>query len=442
MGDQWRYHAGRSGEANTISSVNIKDRLLNAAEARKWQAAVRPVAFAHDAPPRVMLYCASNVGLGHLHRLKRLAVALRKEIEAVDLLLVTDTQSLSAAEIDPDVGLVRLPGSQFQQGSFEGRAAGLSLDKNQLRDLRANLILAAGISFRPDALVMDTNPHGKRNELEPLLKHLARMDVPPYRVLEVRDIPFPPDEQSRLNADPKRVAADFALYDAVYVAGAPEFFDLAAEYKWPRSLAERLNYLGFVLPEMATHPPKHDPRVRRITAALGGGWEVETFGRPLIEAALKLRDSSSFSIAFTLVTGPAVDESARDELAALAKGAPEITLERYTSEFHGQLRSSDLAVLQAGSTPFQILDTDIQMLIYSRDYATREQEVRAERLARYPGVGRLLPDDLEPDSLARRMREALDSPRVARKTGLGFNGAQQAAKLLAAELSKRGAKTR
>lgn len=428
------------------------------------------------------------MGLGHLHRLIRVVEALRRRIDELDALLITDTQSLAAEEIDPSIGLVRLPAFEFREGSFKNRAAGLGLEKQELRDLRADLILAAATGFQPDVILMDTNPHGKRNELEPLLKQLEKLPKSPLRVLQLRDIPFPPEESSRLADDLKRVESDFGFYDEIFVAGDSGFFDLARHYEWPDEIASRLRYLGFVVPvepssqrgqnpgeERAEAPsqasesegaPKAPPVERwegeggavnpeeseapsvrpaqaepghtRIVAAMGGGWELERFGHPVLDAYLHLFPDGGHGAQFTLFTGPAVGREAFEDLAALVKGRPDIRIERYSREFGEALRRCDLAVLQAGSTPFQILDSDMPMLIYSREYSTGEQNARAERLATYPGVEQIWREDLEVERLAERMKTALEQPRVKRETGLSFNGAERAAELIAERLKERG----
>lgn len=397
--------------------------------------------FEESAPPRVLLYCASNIGLGHLHRLKCVASALRRQLGTVDILLLTDTQNLTADEIDPDIAIVRLPEYEFREGTFKNRAAGLTLGKQQLRDLRANLILATAVSFRPHVILMDTNPHGKRYELDPMLKFLASRSDAPLRILQLRDIPFPPGETRRIVSDEARVADDFGFYDFVFIAGDPGLFDLAEEYAWPDSVRSKIGYAGFMIPaghetagrEVLSALPAEKERNNspaHIVASMGGGWGAEAFGRPIIEAFIRLTSEKSGSLRLTLVTGPAIDESDRSKLEAIAAGHPGITIDRYTADFHALLASCSLAVLQAGSTPYQILESDIPMLLYCRDYSTGEQELRAERLGRFPGVERLAGPPLEVAATAESMKRHLDSPRRTRRTGFHFDGAERVARTI------------
>jgi predicted glycosyltransferase len=112
-------------------------------------------------------------------------------------------------------------------------------------------------------------------------------------------------------------------------------------------------------------------------------------------------------------------------------------MQRYTRGFTEHLSRCDLAILQAGSTPFQILESDVPILLYSRDYSTQEQQVRAERLESFPGIGRLAPADMEPETLAGRIRDALAQPRTPRQTGFGFDGAATAARTIVELLGKK-----
>src|SRR5690606_9416424 len=72
------------------------------------------------------------------------------------------------------------------------------------------------------------------------------------------------------------------------------------------------------------------PSAGHIVAAMGGGWELESFGHPVIDAYLRLHPERSEGNHLTLVAGPAVRREALDALAALVKGRPDIRIERYT----------------------------------------------------------------------------------------------------------------
>jgi predicted glycosyltransferase len=99
------------------------------------------------------------------------------------------------------------------------------------------------------------------------------------------------------------------------------------------------------------------------------------------------------------------------------------------------LAQADLAVLQAGSTPFQLLGSDAPILLTARDFKSREQAERARRLAALPGV-RLLPnDDPAWDDPLDWLGWGLERSRDPRPITLNLNGIANAADVLAGELA-------
>ena len=66
-----------------------------------------------------------------------------------------------------------------------------------------------------------------------------------------------------------------------------------------------------------------------------------------------------------------------------------------------------MAILLAGSTIFQILDTAIPTLLYSREYKSAEQQPRAERLANFEGVRRLTREEMSAEALCKTLHQPL-----------------------------------
>lgn len=402
--------------------------------------AVVPGASRPQGAARVMLYCASNVGMGHLMRLGRVAAALRYRLGRVDMLLCTDA-SQCPEPFATGAGVVRLPGFAFRDEDYGERPRDMAIENAQLTRLRASILLASAASFAPDLLLMDTNPHGKRNELEPALRFLKRSGAHTRTVLQLRDIPFPPDEPFRLKPDNWRFERDLALYDAVHVAGAQAFFDLEKAYDWPPNLGGKLRYVGFVLPgaeeaEAALEADAELSRMldaahtRRIVVSFGGGWAADSLGKAVLEAYESLSATEN-SLQMFVFTGPALSAEGLQALRARVASMPGLAMRRFSPAFSEVLRRADVAVLQAGSTPFQILDSDIPMLVYARDFSTREQQERAERLGRFEGVRTIDAEWLRTRDLASALRDMLAAPRQARRTGLAFDGATRSAEALA-----------
>jgi len=370
------------------------------------------------AGPRVLMYAASNVGLGHLMRLVTVARRLRAGSPPATILLLTD----APPDIADDVPTLRFPGYRFRPGTFQDEPVHPGLSVAELHRLRVNALLAAAHAFQPDVFLMDTLPHGKRDELKPAL---ARLPPATIRVLQLRDIPFVPDEPAAATGL-ERLRTDGHLYDRVFIAGDPRFFAVEDACQLSEPLRRKLDYLGFVVPDAARDVLETGAPARRtIVVSCGGGWEAGTLVRHCLEGFEHLINGAE-PYRLLLFTGPRIEAAAFAELERLVAGRPDVALERFTSSFPAILRQADLAVLQAGSTPFQILDTDIPMILCPRDFRTAEQQYRAARLTAFPGIEVVDREGLARGDIGRLMRTLLTRPRVRRQSGFRFDGAEEA----------------
>jgi predicted glycosyltransferase len=382
-----------------------------------------------DGPPRVLAYCASNVGMGHYCRLLRVLEELRRRGGDLDILLATDAPDLRLAD-RIGAAVVQLPRFRFVDGeTFKEKPAALSLSAHALRDLRAEVLLAAGRVFAPDVLLADTNPHGKRDELLPLLKHL-RNGRSARTCLLMRDIPCPPGETFKLNGAAADVRRHAAYYDRLLMAGDARFFDPAEAYGWPEEVRERARMIGFIVPE--TPPagrgavyaalPRLNPAHPLVVASFGGGWEVEPMLELLLHGIANYRQSRRRPVQLVALTGPAFDEERLAPLLDQAEAMGGVVIERFLPEFPCLLAQADLAVLQAGSTPFQLLETDVPIVLTVRDYKSREQQERARRLAQLPAIRLVERDSPDWEDPAEWLAWGLEQEREPRRTGFEMNG--------------------
>ena len=395
---------------------------------------IQPCTFDTNAAPRVLMYSASTVGLGHVMRLLRIASELRRRTPKPEILLVTDARDLEATQSCGELAVLRLPSYEFVDDFTEVPHA-LEMSRKQLRHLRANLITSAVISFRPNVILMDAAPHGKRDELRPMLKHVSTWPERPTTILQLRDIPFVPDEyEGRTRGDFRRVMEhESHLYDHIFVAGDAGFFDLAATYHWPEHVQRKLAYLGFVTPR-AMGARTDDERL--IVASCGGGWEVDSFGKDLLRAFQRVEGDRN--LALQLFTGPAATPATVEDLQSMAS-ADNVTIMRFSSLFSKALASCDLAILQAGSSIYQILESDIPVLLQTRAFSSQEQEIRAQLLSQHRGIERL-PTAPSIDVMTSAIKHMLDAPRVMRRTGYRYHGQERAADLIAHALLRHDAR--
>ncbi len=375
-----------------------------------------------ESQPRILFYCASNIGLGHLGRVLRVTKKLRAELPEGNILLATDARESALAAQTSSLAVMKLPAFEFVNEAYAEKPFALNINKRQLHVIRKNLLLSLIHSYRPHVVYMDTLPHGKQDEMMSALKWTRRHGG--KVILCMRDIPAAPDEDFKFT-DLQRVVEELSLYDRILIAGDQSFFDPAAAYKWPQSIREKTRHIGFVIPKCKTTPRTGDPSPagREIVASFGGGWEAVECGRVVIESMKKIAQNGA-DLRLKLYTGPAISE---DDFRELGQSVGNLGIvQRFSSDFARDLANAAVAILQAGSTVFQVLDSDMPLIVYFRDFKDKEQEIRANLLSKFPGISVLGKSQFSVENVAANLANALEKPRMARITGYSFDGVNAA----------------
>lgn len=378
---------------------------------------------------RILAYCASNIGMGHYCRLLRVLEGVKRQIPDVSILLATDARD-STLTSRLGVAVMQLPRFRFlEHEKFTEGPELLNINTRELRTIRAELLLSLGKSYRPHVLLMDTNPHGKRDEVLPLLKHLRRHGRC-KTLLMMRDIPAPPGETFKLSGAVRAMRKHGAYYDRLLLAGDQSFFDAAAHYAWPDDLQSKMAYLGFVVPQASAKSraevfapyPQLDPTRPTVVVSFGGGWQAERCAEPLIEGLQLYRQQRRREVQMALAVGLSLPPDHFKALKSRTDALGGIVLEHFSPHFSHILADADLAILQAGSVPFQVLETDIPIILTLRRYKSREQEERARRLAQWPGIRQVEQEEITPAGCAEWIDWGLSQERVKRSTGYSFAG--------------------
>jgi len=385
--------------------------------------------------PRIMAYCASNIGLGHYCRILRVLDRVRQELPKASLLLATDARDSSMAA-EAGVAVLQLPRFHFiDQEEFKEGPELLHISSPELRNLRARILLAAGESYRPQVLLMDTKPHGKRDEVLPLIKVLHGRGGCQI-LLMMPDIPSPPGERFKLSGPPSDIRKHGAFYDRLLVAGDERFFDAAEAYHWPGEMRAKLAYLGFGVPPLGNTSrvqafapyPDLDPQKPTVAASFGGGWQSDQHAGVLLESIRLVRQRTHKPVQLVMSLGPAATAEHHRAIVKQAEALGGVVVELFSSTFPILLRHVDLAILQAGDSPVQLLDSDIPILLTPRPYKSREQEERAQRLATWPGVRLIEGATLTTHDCAEWITLDLARERRKRNTGYCFDGINNAAR--------------
>jgi predicted glycosyltransferase len=373
----------------------------------------------------VLLYVQHLLGIGHLQRSLRLARGLANQ--GIEITIVSGGEPVGLEAGEAFERIVQLPPIRASDPTFKNLVGqdNVPVDQN-LRDTRRRALLDAFASARPDAVVIEAFPFGRRTfrfELDPLIEEARRRRPRPLIMCSVRDVLIVPDDPQRHREIVDRIRKDF---DCVLVHGDPAFIPLEASFPAATQIADRLVYTGYVVGPDQPDSVDDPVGTGEVIVSVGGG----AVGNTLLSTALEARRGGCLATAdWRLLAGPNLPEHA---FATLARHLPErVVLERYRRDFIKILRRCRVSVSQAGyNTVLDILAARARAVVvpFAAERET-EQQLRAERLAAF-GVVELVPEnDLSPARLTLAIERAADRepPTIAIDT----NGAHRAARLIA-----------
>ena len=373
----------------------------------------------------VLFYVQHLLGIGHMRRALRLVDALAST--GLEVTLVSGGEPLPASSPTTAKRIVELAPIRARDASFKVLvdAAGRPVN-DRLRAERRAALLDAFAAARPDALVIEAFPFGRRAlrfELEPLLDAARSRRPRPLVLCSIRDIVIVPEDADRRREIIDRVRADF---DIVLVHGDPAFIALEASFPPAPEIADRLVYTGYVAEPVRQEEADDTAGANEVLVSVGGG----AVGAALLAAAIESRRQGCLTgNLWRLLAGPNLPEREFIELSSRLPSG--VILERYRPEFPNMLRRCRVSVSQAGyNTVVDILAARAAAVLvpFSSERET-EQGLRAERLA-VRGVVELVAEaELTPARLAEAIERA--STRGAGTISLDTGGARRTAALIA-----------
>ncbi|WP_281291997.1 glycosyltransferase family protein, partial [Rhabdaerophilum calidifontis] len=320
---------------------------------------------------RVLIAVTHLLGIGHLARMALLARALAAAGHAVQVVSGgVKPPSLDLAGLD----LVQLPPVQCRDADFStlfGPDGGIA--DMTLLEHRAALLAGAVAAFRPDVVITELYPFGRRAlaaEFEALIAAAAALDPRPALLASLRDVLNPPAKPGRAEDVLARLARD---YDAVLVHGDPAVLPLGASWPVTPALERRLCMVGYLHGGLMAEA--EGPRAGILVSGGGSGAGLALYRHALAAAPL-LPDH-----AWHLLVGHGVAEA---DFAALAgSAAGNVRVERARPDFPALLARAALSISQAGYNT--VLDLAAAgpraILVPFAEGREREQGLRAEALA-------------------------------------------------------------
>jgi len=373
----------------------------------------------------ILFYVQHLLGIGHMQRTLRLADAVARE--GIDVTLVSGGEPPGAPIRAGSAHIVQLAPIRARDATFKELVGldGQPVDE-KLQRARRGVLLAAFASARPNAVVIEAFPFGRRAfrfEIEPLIEAARSRCSRPRMLCSVRDIVVIPDEASRHRDIVDRVRADF---DFVLVHGDPTFIPLEASFPAAWEIADRLIDTGYIGDPDQADGADETLGANEVLVSVGGG----AVGSTLLSTALEARRRGCLAnLTWHLLAGPNLPEHAFGTLAGAL--SEDVVLERYRQEFPEMLRRCRVSVSQAGyNTVLDILAAGARAVVvpFASERET-EQALRAERLAACGVLELLAETQLTPARLAQTVERAIR--RDARTISVDTGGARRSAHLIA-----------
>lgn len=367
----------------------------------------------------VFFYVQHLLGIGHLARASRIAAAMAAR--GLDVTVVTGGTPVEGFP-GPGVKHVALPPIVSGDAGFSGLvdSAGRPVDK-AFEAMRRDLLLNAFRTAKPDAVMIEAFPFGRRQvrfELLPLLDEIAAMPGRPLVACSLRDILQARAKPSR---DEESVALVERYFDRVLVHGDPGFAELGDTFPLAAQIADKVIYTGLV----SAPPPSPPEETFDVIVSAGGG----AVGAGLILAAAQAAHRLPQNLRWALISGPNLPQADYDAIAA---GKPDnAELFRFRRDFASLLTGAKVSVSQAGyNTVCDILRAGCaSVLVPFTTGGETEQQVRAERLAA-KGLASVVGEDaLTAEAMAAAIGGQLQAGRRP-DHGLDLEGAVRTAEIL------------
>jgi predicted glycosyltransferase len=375
--------------------------------------------------PRIFFYVQYLQGVGHLYRALHIAQAMTRAGLVVDLV----SGGMPVPGLDTGhVNFHQLSPIKCRDGDFSDLidVDGDALD-NSLKDQRRDELLSLYRASKPDAILVEAFPFGRRQmrfELLPLLELAQSSSPKPVIISSIRDI-------LQVSSKPGRAdeSVDYInqFFDNVLVHGDPSFAMLEETFPGAKQFSDKIHYTGLVSGLVRQSSATQDKTDGEVLVSAGGGG---TQSERLLAAAMEARSiSKAKDRHWRLLVGPNLPDT---ELVKLNFHLPDgITLESNRSDFTSLLANCAVSVSQAGyNTVVDLMRCGCRSVVvpYSARGET-EQLFRARRLQER-GVAHLVEDsELSPQTLASAIDAVLIAPTPGAST-FNLEGAERSASLV------------
>lgn len=350
---------------------------------------------------KIMFYSQHVLGIGHFFRSMEFASALANH----EVLFVEGGDALPGYLSPPHVRRLPLPGLMMDQDFKAIHAIEGTVGETRAR--RKQLLLDTFLSFRPDVLITELFPFGRkqfRYELMPLLELIRQQGMSTRVICSLRDILVEKADQDAYEKGVLEILNTH--YHHLMVHSDPRIMRLDETFSRIDEIAIPTSYTGFIARKPGRR--RRPPRRRTIVVSTGGG----KVGVDFLESALTaFRLLPELDAGLRVFIGPFMDMADRNVLASLAARDSRTSIEEFAYDFLDCMAESSLSISMAGyNTCMDILSAAVPALVYPFPQ-NREQMLRARKLEEL-GFLKVL-DGLDPHEMASAVAAAM-APRKLR----------------------------
>jgi predicted glycosyltransferase len=372
----------------------------------------------HSKRRKILFYCQSLVGLGHL---TSSLLVIRELSTYADVDLIHGGQGLQQMPELPGFRHLRLPTILIDSATNELYAPDSDKPIEAVWAEREATI-EQFVNWPYDAMIVEFFPFGRRRLKKEILGLFATVRqccgaIPIFCFVREILVPAP------LEAEQRMVKLVQEHIHTVFVRGDPDIVRFEETFSLTDEIADRLVYVGYVSPP----PPASWPiRRNKIVVSQGGG----EIGKTLLRAAIRTAPLLP-NYHFLVVTSSRASASEIAELQILVS-SPNVQVVSFLNNFQENLQSAALSISLGGdNTLMDVISTRTPALAYP--YAgNSEQGLRIQKLA---GKGFVLPlteTDLAPERLSIKIRETIN--QTYPQQAIAINGAAEISRRISAIL--------
>lgn len=377
---------------------------------------------------KIMFYCQSLSGMGHLVRSTEIVRSLVKDFEVY---FINGNPVIEGFEMPPEVKIIRLPALWLENGQFTVGNSSLSVD--EVKKNRKKLLISEFDRIQPDCLITEFFPFGRHKlffELIPFVEHIKATSPNTKIACSLRDVI---GKDSDAEEEQTICYLMNRYFDVLLFHSDPNFQTFTESFSRHEDIISNIIHTGFV-----TQAPTlnnidinqlwgiNNSKDVRILVSVGGG----RVGYELLETVLKASSVFDKNIPYTIkiFTGPFMSNEKLEKLKQTTYNKNKIIIERYTPQLLAYMKTADVSISLSGyNTTMNILSTGVNAIVVPIDHENQDKEqlIRTQKLQKIGAIDFIHPEKLEPLYLIEKILNCLGKSTTKNNSPVfDLNGAE------------------